>query len=318
MTDLLTTDDRTEWLAWRRQGIGASDVAAIAGLSPWATPMTVWLDKTGQLPDEDSDPMRWGRRLETVVADAFHDDTGLWIVHPQHQITDPEKPWRRSTLDGYVADGPNTAPADSHGPAEIKTTSQAVWDRPPDHVLLQVQWQMLLAEHPQATVIALHADRGFRLTVHHVDADPGLQDVLGQIVDDFWHHHVVAGVEPPADGLTATSEAIRAAWPDSEAGLIVERPDLDQTWRRLLDVRAEAKALAERQAELENTLKAAMTDAEILHVTDGITAATWKTTVSNRLDQKALTAAHPDIAAQFTRPTTSRRFLVKPAREGTP
>lgn len=32
-------NDRTEWLKARRSGIGGSDIAAILGLSPWATPL---------------------------------------------------------------------------------------------------------------------------------------------------------------------------------------------------------------------------------------------------------------------------------------
>lgn len=34
-------DERSEWLDWRRGGIGASDVAALCGMSPWASPMSV-------------------------------------------------------------------------------------------------------------------------------------------------------------------------------------------------------------------------------------------------------------------------------------
>lgn len=39
----------------------------------------------------------------------------------------------------------------------------------------------------------------------------------------------------------------------------------------------------------------------------------WKTITSSRLDAKALTAALPEIAAQYTKPTTSRRFTVATA-----
>ena len=36
--------ERTDWLAWRRKGIGASDIAGILGISPWASPWSVWAD----------------------------------------------------------------------------------------------------------------------------------------------------------------------------------------------------------------------------------------------------------------------------------
>ena len=37
---------------------------------------------------------------------------------------------------------------------------------------------------------------------------------------------------------------------------------------------------------------------------------TWKTVTSSRLDSKALKAALPDVAKQFTRQTTARRFVL--------
>lgn len=50
----MPTDNMTEdqWLEARRAGIGGSDAAAIAGLSKWKTPMSVYLDKLGQAPQE--------------------------------------------------------------------------------------------------------------------------------------------------------------------------------------------------------------------------------------------------------------------------
>lgn len=63
---------RQEWLEERRNAIGGSDTSAILGLNPYATPYTVWADKTGRLPEkEDSEAMRQGRDFEQYVADRF-------------------------------------------------------------------------------------------------------------------------------------------------------------------------------------------------------------------------------------------------------
>jgi len=57
------------WLSERWKSIGGSDAAAVVGLSQWATPFTVWCDKTGRVPDrEDNEAMRQGRDLEEYVA----------------------------------------------------------------------------------------------------------------------------------------------------------------------------------------------------------------------------------------------------------
>ena len=38
-----------EWLALRQQGIGASDVPAVLGLSPYKSRLTLWLEKRGEI-----------------------------------------------------------------------------------------------------------------------------------------------------------------------------------------------------------------------------------------------------------------------------
>ena len=39
---------REEWLERRRNTIGGSDAAGIVGLSSWASPFSVWAEKTGR------------------------------------------------------------------------------------------------------------------------------------------------------------------------------------------------------------------------------------------------------------------------------
>lgn len=69
--------------------------------------------------------------------------------------------------------------------------------------------------------------------------------------------------------------------------------------------------IEEAQAEAEtikDALKAHMGDSEELHA--GEYKVTWKTMTSSRLDTAALRKAIPDVAAAFTRTTTTRRFCV--------
>lgn len=66
---------------------------------------------------------------------------------------------------------------------------------------------------------------------------------------------------------------------------------------------------AQQEAEaIKDELKAAMGDAEELRA--GEYKITWKSVTSSRIDTTALKKALPDLAAQFTRETTSRRFVV--------
>ena len=69
--------------------------------------------------------------------------------------------------------------------------------------------------------------------------------------------------------------------------------------------------IEEAQAEAEaikDAIKAHMGDSEELRA--GEYKITWKSVTSSRLDATALRKALPEIAAQFSKPTTTRRFCV--------
>ena len=69
--------------------------------------------------------------------------------------------------------------------------------------------------------------------------------------------------------------------------------------------------IEEAQAEAEaikDTIKAQMGDSEELRA--GEYKITWKNVTTARIDTTALKRALPDVAARFTRETTTRRFCV--------
>ena len=75
--------------------------------------------------------------------------------------------------------------------------------------------------------------------------------------------------------------------------------------RQIMALIDEAQAEADT---LKDEIKAAMGDAEEVHV--GEYKITWKAVTSSRIDTAALKKALPDLAQQFTKTTTTRRFCV--------
>ncbi len=72
-----------EWFAARSHSIGASEIAAAAGLSPYQTPLELYKRKRGEIPPiEDNPAMRMGRLLEPVVKAEFLRETGLTFADP--------------------------------------------------------------------------------------------------------------------------------------------------------------------------------------------------------------------------------------------
>ena len=80
---------------------------------------------------------------------------------------------------------------------------------------------------------------------------------------------------------------------------------------KVRELRQLQQLIEEAQAEAEgirDAIKAAMGEQEELRV--GEYKVTWKPVTSSRLDATALRAALPEVAAHFTRTSTTRRFCV--------
>lgn len=249
--------ERGEWLAWRKFGIGASDVAALCGMSPWASPMSVWADKAGLLDDEDSEVMEFGRRAEPMLTGYFEDRTGLVVRGIQDRRVHPDHDHHRCTLDGWVAESPHAKPL---GIVEYKTTGDRPWDEVPDQYAIQVQWQLHVTGESHAWMGVLHG-RSFR--VYELDRDDRAIAMLVDVVDRFWRDHVMANVPPPADAHRATSDALAAAFPSPTEGAAVPLDDVSWALDLRADAKARAKSAKEDERRADNAIKAAIGDAEI-------------------------------------------------------
>lgn len=76
----------------------------------------------------------------------------------------------------------------------------------------------------------------------------------------------------------------------------------------LKELKAMQEELAAEITAIEEEIKAAMGGQE--QITAGPFKITWRPVTSSRLDSAALKKALPDIAARFTKTTTTRRFTV--------
>lgn len=103
--------DRTKYL-------GGSDVAGILGISPWRTPLEVYLDKV-QPRIKPVDPSKQkvftrGQRMEPYVIDLLSEETGLEIIHRGNRYIHRDYGFIAAEIDAEAATGENI---------EIKTVS---------------------------------------------------------------------------------------------------------------------------------------------------------------------------------------------------
>lgn len=157
MPDLIQTSSEDEWLAARRKGVTASEIAVLMGLSPYSSPYALYHQKLGILPDQaDQAVFERGRVLEPYVVEKFA------AAHPELMVSGTgrelyahsDRPWQLATPDRLVVsyeiewETNGTIPLDVVAVLETKTDDGSQeWGEPgtdeiPVHYRAQVLWQM--------------------------------------------------------------------------------------------------------------------------------------------------------------------------------
>ena len=88
----------------------------------------------------------------------------------------------------------------------------------------------------------------------------------------------------------------------------MSNPNMENKVKELMELRRMKEEIEAEIAATEDEIKGVMGDEETLLA--GAFKVSWKTFTSSRLDSTALKKALPEIAAQFTKTTTTRRFSI--------
>jgi len=320
MKDLVLLD-HDAWIERRRTSIGASDVPAILGESPFRTPLSVWAHKRGLLSEAEQRDMpeavEWGLRLEPVVFEKFRTgsldprlrDRCVKVSHGM--IPHPTLPHHASP-DGVIlaADGTTIMVG-----VEVKTTSEykrGEWDDGvPRPVLLQALWQMHCMAVDRIYVPALIGGNTYML--RDVERDEDELRATVERVEEWRMRYLVGDEKPEPIGGEGEDGTLRRMFPRSKGNL------LPATTEALIlrDERNEAvAAMAEvaRTVEAkENALKLLIGDA------DGIEGVvTWKSSKdATVLDAKAYTEHLEALAAAAGVNVEERRARFLTTRHGT-
>lgn len=149
--------DSPEWHEQRRQGLGASEVAAACGLSRWTSRYTLWDRKRNGTVWAGNNATKWGQRHEQWILHDWSEVTGAEITSTQSRYTDERWPNLWATLDAVAV-----MPDGSECVVEAKSTTSRNaalgtdgTDQAPQEWLVQVQIQMLLSGIHQARIAVL-------------------------------------------------------------------------------------------------------------------------------------------------------------------
>ncbi|RCK68306.1 hypothetical protein DT076_16805 [Desertihabitans brevis] len=230
-----------EWLEQRSTRLGGSEVAAVLGLSPWESRLSLWLRKAGAVgPQPDTADTEWGRRLESAVLQRWRDDHPDWRVRRRGQtFLHDEHDWMLASPDAIVH---RRRRGELDEVVEVKQARyDDEWGTPgtdkiPVYYLTQVRWYLAVLGLRRARVIVLIGGTDYREYI--VEQDPGDLELMMREGRAFLDS-IAAGQRPDIDGHAQTLQVLRE-----------EHPDIDRDTETELDA-ATALAYLEAEAALE-------------------------------------------------------------------
>ncbi|HSD38704.1 MAG TPA: YqaJ viral recombinase family protein [Rhodocyclaceae bacterium] len=307
---LASTKDmsREKWLAVRSGGIGSSDAAAAVGLSPYKSPLELWLEKTSRKPPEDlseKEAVFWGSILEPLLATVYQQRTGNKVRRVNAVLQHPTQSFMLANLDRAVG---------YDGILEIKTASYhsaPQWEETvPEAYQCQVLHQLAVTGKAWADVAVLIGGQDFR--IYRIERDEERIFALVDLETEFWQC-VQDDVPPEVDGSESSARALNWMYPQ-DSGETIDCQDSDQLNRLfcdLLDMKRRREQLEFLEDTHKQTIQAAMGNATTALFVGG--KVSWKKPKDSQgIDLKRLLDEHPALTAQYAITTpSSRRFLMQ-------
>lgn len=207
-SEIILPRDNSHWLALRRDDITSTEISSLFGCSPYLTAFELWHRKKEKTKDGfiENDRMRWGRRLESSIAQGIAEDEAFEIRAMKEYIRDPERRLGASfdfsilKYDNEIsAPYRGTAPPPDSKPTEvglleIKNVDALAFKEgwivdgdfleAPLHIELQVQQQLLLSGREFAKIGALIG--GNKVVLLHRTLQPEVAAAIQNKAAEFW------------------------------------------------------------------------------------------------------------------------------------
>jgi putative phage-type endonuclease len=291
----------------RRLFLGGSDAGAILGLSPWATPYEVWLEKTTDtpLPPDPKKEKFFARRKrqEPVVLEMLRDEKGIKAKSINSRAFHPKHAFLSCEIDAIAEDGLEIEIKTVH-PFAAKEWGSEDTDEIPPHYTAQALHGLMVTGQPRRLVAALIGVDDLR--IYMVERD---EDTLNAMLThelSFWK--MVLDRTPPPPVKLSDLEKIYGV----DKGQVIAGDDqiaVIDSLERIRTLKAQIKEDEKLLEDEQLIVKSFMKDAAVLTL-GGKKACSWKSQKAMRVDPEALRTNFPDIAKQVTREVPSRVFRI--------
>lgn len=306
----------------RRSYLGGSEIAAVVGLSPYATALDVWARKVLGVESPTSPAAEVGIVLEPAVAELYRIRHRAEDMRILGTCIDPREPWIGATPDRV---------RDCDINVQVKVVGQwqaSRWGVPddgpegvPPEVLCQVAWESNAIERAtgrRIDVSHVPALLGTDLRVFEVPADRAMIAMLIDAARSFWTDHVVTGKPPEitAEMGESARELVHMIYPKDTRPVVDASDEIVRLAIAYDDARRACDEANDAKGAVAAQLCALIGEHEGAVTADGSVRVGWKSRASAGTDWKGLaTSLNPSEAsiAAFSRPG-SRSLTVKVKR----
>lgn len=300
-----------EQLEERKNYIGASEAAAVLGLSRWATPLSVWAEKVGEIDREDISQklhVKLGHLLEDDMSDLFMDETKKKLHRVNETRFHPVHKFLAANIDRRVV-GENV-------PVELKTCNafkSKEWDGEeiPREYIVQCMHTLAVTGVPYCYLGVLIGNQDFQ--IKKVDRDEKLIDEMISREVAFWKGFVETKIMPQII-MKDDGETIEKLYPvasDDEPIMLSDRANV--LIENLEGFKADRKNLDGLIDQTENELKVMLGEKScgmtILH------KVSWKNSQRSHLNGDLLKKDLPEVHAKYYEVKPVRRFSVSKLTE---
>ncbi|WP_019652228.1 YqaJ viral recombinase family nuclease [Variovorax atrisoli] len=324
--EVLSPPDRSKFL-------GGSDAAAVMGLSPWATPVELWNQKTGRAPKEEPDVVRQrmlerGHKLEPFIRDMTItklQDMGLQVelIAVNQRYTDAEHPFLACEIDfelrltGQVEIGGEMYELQrEHINADAKSVSgfaRKKWGETdsedvPIEYAAQFMHGLGVTGRRMCLVAALRSfdDVDIFWTLRDDETVAAMREKMVR----FWVDHVLG--DTPPDPIEFSD--IKLLFPMDNGQPVEATAEIADKVRQLADIKSRIKDFEEAEEALTFEI-ADFISPNALLTFEGKEIASWKGQGHSSFRAKDFKEAHPALCAEFTKQQTVRVLRLKKGKK---
>ena len=292
-----------EWRELRSHYIGGSDAAAVVGLNAYASPYSLWAEKTGKVPGFAGNlATEVGTFLEEFVAQKFAQVTGKKVRKNNQSFLNSMYPFAIANIDREIV-------GEDAG-LEIKTTDSLNMKKfnggeYPANYYVQCVHYLAVTGKKRWYLAVLIGNKEFKWFT--IERDEYEIAALMTAEADFWE--LVETDTPPAiDGTAATSEALKTIYAESDDS-ICDLTAFSTNLHQYIALKKQIKELELLADEAANRVKEFM-GASGGGECDGFKVS-WKSQTRRTFDSKRFAKENPDVdLSGYYKETNTRMFRV--------